>query len=171
MCSSFVNWTWRWLALTSNVEGSSVSVSAHGLPSVRSSTPALADALGSGTMEMGRKRRHPTSGPRCTLNAIYQFWPRVRESTSQIKSWVRAAGCISACLIAWQVTWQQCGPRLEWVNGYGNRSHTSIQVICGRVWNESRFSGVSLIILCYRHIYDKRSKKKKKKSSAAFKQK
>lgn len=111
MCSSFVNWTWRWLALTSNVEGSSVSVSVRGLPSVRSSTPALADALGSGTMEMGRKRRHPTSGPRCTLNAIYQFWPRVRESTSQIKSWVRAAGCISACLIAWLVTWQQCGPR------------------------------------------------------------
>lgn len=69
------------------------------------------------------------------------------------------------CLASHMATAQT---EMEWVNGYGNHSHTSIQVICGRVWIESRLSGVSLIIPCYSRIYDKR---RKKKSSAAFKEK
>lgn len=45
-----------------------------------------------------------TLGCRCTPNSIYHFWQRVKETTSHIKSWARAQGCISTCLIIWPVT-------------------------------------------------------------------
>lgn len=57
------------------------------------------------------------------------------------------------CLASHMATAQT---EMEWVNGYGNHSHTSIQVICGRVCIECSSSGVSLIIPCCRHTYDKR---------------
>lgn len=58
MCSTFfVHWTWRWLALTPNVEGSPVSGSVHELPSVRRQQHSR-----SGTTEMGRKTQGPQLG-------------------------------------------------------------------------------------------------------------
>lgn len=56
------------------------------------------------------------------------------------------------CLSSHMVTAQT---EIEWVN-YRNHSHTSIQVICGRVWIESRLLGLSLKISCYNHICGKR---------------
>lgn len=107
-------------------------------------------------MKMGRRRRENlTSGPRCALNTTYQFRPGMRDTTSQTKSWLRAWGCISSlsyCLAGHMVTAQTV---MKWVNGYGNHTYTSIQVICGKVWIEFRLWGVSLVIPWCSHIYDK----------------
>lgn len=50
------------------------------------------------------KDRELTLGRRCIPSSIYHFWQRVKETTSHIKSWARAQGCISTCLIIWPVT-------------------------------------------------------------------
>lgn len=57
------------------------------------------------------------------------------------------------CLSSHMVTAQT---EMEWVNGCRNHSHTSIQVICGRVWIESTLFGLSLKIPCYSHICAKK---------------
>lgn len=116
---------------------------------------SVAQGLDTWWLGRGNVQPEPVAGvPGVHLTLPINFslgWERLQPDQIRSQSF-RMCFCPADCL-AGHVQPEQS--EMEWVTGNGNHRNKSIQVMCGRARMWRRRQGISLIIPCDNHIYDK----------------